>query len=134
MIKNVEICPFCHQKIVQYRHGLTLVLVRGLFQLYKAGGKANLNRLNLTHSEFNNFQKLHYFGLVISERSSNQWIITEKGRLFMEGKASVEKYVITQNARIIGKSDEKVFIQDVKEAVQYKIDWQQQAATGARHE
>lgn len=134
MTKNVQICPFCRQKIVQYKHGLTLILVRGLFQLYNTGGRSRLDRLALTHSEFTNFQKLHYFGLVRSDKTTNEWTITEKGRLFMEGKTPVEKYVITQSARIISTSDEKIFIQDVKEGAQYKIDWQQQAATRGSHE
>ena len=128
--KNVRICPLCHQKIVQYKHGLTQILIRGLYQLYQAGGISRLDRLALTHSEFTNFQKLHYFGLVISDKSTNQWIITEKGRFFMEGKTAVEKYVITENARIISKSDEVVYIHDVKDAAQNRADWQQQATRG----
>ena len=48
---EVEICPCCGQKIVEYKHNLNKVLASGLYKLYK-NGACKLKELELTYSEF----------------------------------------------------------------------------------
>lgn len=127
MIKSeTRICPLCSRKIVKYKHTLTRIMIKGLRELYNAGGKARLDKLNLSNSEFTNFQKLRYFGLAYNDRY--EWTLTELGTLFLAGKIKVNKTVCTENAVVIAKSTDKVAIEDVKSAAQFKIEWRDQAS------
>lgn len=126
--KQIRICPACNQKIVQYKHCLNKTLINNLSKLYHSGGKSRLDGMNLSHSEFTNFQKLRYFGLAYNNRDTNEWILTGKGKAFLGGKETASKFVITENANVVEFSEEKVFISQIKDCVQYKIDWQEQAA------
>lgn len=126
--QSIKICPLCKQKIVQYKHCLNKTLINNLSKLYQSGGQSRLDVMKLSHSEFTNFQKLRYFGLAYNDKNTNEWILTRKGKAFLSGQENVSKFVITENANVVEFSEEKVFISQIKDCVQYKIDWQEQAA------
>lgn len=124
---NVSVCPTCGQKIVEYKHGLNKTLISCLWSLYRAGGLARLDKLRLDNTQFTNFQKLRYFRLVISTGQHNEWQITRDGVEFLQARKHVPKFVITRNARVIRQSDELVFVQEVKDCVEFRVSWQEQA-------
>lgn len=125
---NISICPACGQKIVHYKHGLNKTLISCLWRLHNAGGLARLDKLGLDNTQFTNFQKLRYFHLVAATGQHNEWQITRDGAEFLQGRKSIHRFVITRNAVVIERSQESVFVQDVKDCVGYKIEWQAQAA------
>jgi hypothetical protein len=125
---NITICPTCGQKIVQYKHGLNRTLISCLWNLYRAGGRARIDKLGLENTQFTNFQKLRYFHLVVMTNQHNEWQITRDGLEFIQGRKAIWKFVITKNASVIERSQELVFIHEVKDCVQYKIEWRTQAA------
>lgn len=96
---TVNICPCCGQKIVTYKHKLNKVLVSGLNKLSKHGGYSKLRDLDLTISEFNNFQKLQYFGLV-QKYPNREWGITESGKNFLEGNSTAPSFVTTKQKKL----------------------------------
>lgn len=126
-MKKIEYCPCCGRKIVEYKHKLNKVLIKGLRSLKDAGGCERIDNLNLSSSEFNNFQKLGYFGLAVRSGINSKWQITTKGVKFLGGVGRCEDYVITLNGRVIAKSGNEVLISDVKDSVMYRIEWQEQA-------
>ncbi len=72
--------------------------------------------LNLTKSQFNNFQKLQYWGFVEKGTEENghthEWVLTEKGRDFVHGRIAVSKYMITYRNKTVGEDGQKLFIID----------------------
>lgn len=124
---NVSFCPECGHKSVEYKHCINKTLTSCLARLNAMGGEARLDQMGLNNTQFANFQKLRYFGLAYSVGENNVWKITEIGILFLKGRVAVSKYVITKNANIARTSEDGVYITDIKDCVQYKIEWQEQA-------
>lgn len=127
MKNNISICPTCGHKVVEYKHNMNKTLVSCLARLNALGGRARLDKMELDNTHFANFQKLRYFGLAIPTNENNEWQITNHGVWFLQGRIQISRFVITKNASVVRKSDELVFINEIKDCVQYKINWQQQA-------
>ena len=128
MKNNVSICPMCGHKVVEYKHSMNKTLVSCLARLNALGGRARLDKMQLDNTQFSNFQKLRYFHLVIPTNENNEWQITDQGVWFLQGRIQISRFVVTKNAMVIRESNELVFINDVKDCVQYKVNWQQQAS------
>lgn len=124
---NISTCPACGQKIVDYKHNINKTLVSCLWHLYRVGGRARLDTMQLDNTQFTNFQKLRYFHLVVATGQHSEWQITKEGTEFLQGRCKIPKFVITRNALVKQISDEPTFVQDVKECVAFKVDWQEQA-------
>lgn len=127
MKNNFTICPTCGHKAVEYQHSINKTLVSCLARLNAVGGKARLDQLGLSNTQFANFQKLRYFGLTTPTNIHNEWQITNIGVWFLQGRTQVPRFVVTKNARVIRKSPELLFINQIKDCVAYKIQWQDQA-------
>lgn len=127
MGNNVHICPTCGHKIVDYKHSMTKVLVSCLRKLYNAGGISRKGPMNLTTTQFGNFQKLRYFGLAYQEAKTSAWHILPLGEEFLKGTVKIPRYVITRCGTTIGISPDVIDITQVKDAVQYRVEWQEQA-------
>lgn len=125
---NISICSACGQKIVDYKHNLNKTLVSCLWHLHRAGGRARLDNMRLDNTQFTNFQKLRYFHLVVATGQHSEWQITKDGTEFLQSRRKIPKFVITRNALVKQISDELVFVQEIKECVDFRIAWQEQAA------
>ena len=128
MNNKVSICPVCGHKLVEYKHSINKTLVSCLARLNALGGRARLDQMGLNNTQFSNFQKLRYFALAVPTNENNEWQITDRGVWFLQGRIQVSRFVMTKNAQTIRESNELVFINDVKDCVQYKVNWQQQAS------
>ena len=127
MKRNITVCPECGHKVVEYKHSINKTLVSCLSRLNAMGGRARLDKMQLDNTQFANFQKLRYFGLAIPTNKNNEWQITNHGVWFLQGRIQISRFVLTRNATVIRESSELVFINDVKDCVQYKTSWQEQA-------
>ena len=128
MMKNeISICPLCGRKITEYKHTINKTLVAGLARLNALGGRARIDKMGLDYTQFTNFQKLRYFGLAIPTNEHSEWQITDQGIWFLQGRIQISRFVITRNASVIRKSTELIFIGEVKDCVDYKLDWKEQA-------
>ena len=126
MTNNTAVCPLCGRSITEYKHSINKTLISCLARLNALGGRARLDAMGLDNTHFNNFQKLRYFGLAIPTGENSEWQITNQGIWFLQGRTQISRFVITRNASVVRASNEMVFIHEVKECVQYKIDWKQQ--------
>ena len=127
MNKPSSVCPVCGRKITEYKHSINKTLVECLARLNAMGGRARLDKMSLDNTHFNNFQKLRYFGLAIPTNDNYEWQMTDRGVWFLQGRVQIHKSVITRNAQVIRESTELVFINQIKDCVTYKIEWQDQA-------
>jgi len=107
VMKLREKCSHCGTIIQSYSHSLNKPLVEALRQLYdkQADTKGlpkplNLqSELNLTKNQYNNFQKLQYFGLV--EHLKTGWVITIKGERFIEGQIAISDKAMTFGGEVV---------------------------------
>ena len=83
-------CEHCGAKVVEYKHNFNAGMANSLWQIYLVNKPVALTDLELTRSQWTNFQKLRYWGLVeqciddVSKRSNGLWRITDLGRQFID--------------------------------------------------
>jgi len=109
-------CPCCGANMKSYRHSLNKGLAKGLILLDQNGGSAMASKLALTKAQYNNFQKLKYWGLIekgpMEGESAYVWKITDKGRQFARRKITIPKRVITFRNEPTDFEGENVSIED----------------------
>jgi len=119
-----KICECCGQTISPRRERISKGIVRSLYKMaiYVKALKLNKvhprNDLELTKSEYNNFQKLRYRGLIAKYKSNGEilpgyWLITHKGYSFLNNESPTANYVSVLNNRIIGYGDDMLTFSDI---------------------
>jgi hypothetical protein len=106
-MKYSETCACCAHTATAYTHNLNKPLISALKQLvefYQVNyRRANLQKdLMLTKNQYNNFQKLQYFGLV--HREAGGYVPTSKGTAFIKGTGSTQDIVATLGKNILDQS------------------------------
>ena len=108
-------CEHCGQKISGRWEGLSKGLVRDLVKLYSKVVETQVNEvhlqkdLDLTNNQYNNFQKLRYFGLSVKvENKPGYWLLTRRGADFLTKGEKISKRVYVANNQIVERSEDKV--------------------------
>jgi hypothetical protein len=71
----------------------------------------------LTKSEYNNFQKLRFHGLIAHvEDHIGYWLITKRGGQFLRGELNIPDFVLTFRNRVVSHSDKLVSIRGFRNA------------------
>lgn len=128
-----KICPHCGAKMMEYRHRLNEPLIVSLAKLRRAGGgPLNIKVLGLTHSQWDNFQKLRYFDLVRQvwvdgSRKRGVWEITNHGRAFLDGREPSYRSVWTYRGQRVRWDDELVYVGAVVGGYQLREEWAAEA-------
>lgn len=129
-------CPHCGAKLTGRWERLTPGIIKTLVKLWTEVLAKGVNDIHLqvemalNNNEYNNFQKLRYFGLVAKVRGSNKqgdavsghgrWLITRRGAQFLHGTATVNRRVYIFRNHIEDRSVERVHVGDV---FKEKQDW-----------
>lgn len=127
-----ELCPHCGASMKAYWHRLTPGLVNTLVKIYNRVQVKNENcvskrELSLTHSEYGNFQKLRFHGLIARYRPDGRWdrmswLITRRGGQFLRGEIQVPARVRTFRNKVTGHDEELV---DIKKVIGTEPYWDQ---------
>lgn len=117
MKKEVKYCECCGAKMMEYRHHLNKQMADALLKLLPFE-HADLKQIRLERNQWQNFQKIQYWGLVEKyfeggERQGGCWSVTDKGKRFLKGEISVPCNVWTYRNRTIKEDDKKVNIEDL---------------------
>lgn len=126
------VCPCCASKLVRYRHSLNVALLTGLRALADAGGEQNLKELGLTRNQWDNFQKLRYWGLVeqvevdgIHKRGV--WRMTRRGYDWLAGDLKLPKTAITFRGKTVAMDGDRVSPDDICELYDKREDYARDA-------
>lgn len=114
-------CEHCGAKMVEYKHSLNAGLVIALKKLIVFGEPAALKELNLTINQFNNFQKLQYWGLVTKDKE-NLWEPTTTALNFFKG-IPIPKSVWTYRGEFVRFGDDKTDIHTLRFEYRKKQDY-----------
>ena len=99
------LCEHCGATMMKYKHSFSQALAIGLGRLY-AVKVTNLKSLGLDRNQWDNFQKLRYWGLVAKTMDDNgkrvggTWEITPSGIAFVEGRSTIAKGVETYRGEV----------------------------------
>lgn len=105
-------CGVCEASLKAYWHKLTPLLVNSLIKMRTRVLEKGVNRihlrndLNLSKSEYNNFQKLRFHGLIAhceknGEREEGYWLLTRRSSDFLKGEQKIPMRVKTFRNRVI---------------------------------
>lgn len=115
-----ELCEHCGAKIVEYKHGLGKNLMRCLVKLVNAGGGplSISDDLKLTKSQYTNFAKLAYWGLVVKANPKGgerggMWAITDEGWRFVRGKEKIQKYACVYRGDVVRRLGPMLSVTDI---------------------
>lgn len=114
-MEEIKICECCGQKIRGRWESLSKGLVRDLIKLYSKVVETQKNEvhlqrdLDLTKNQYNNFQKLRYFGLSVKVKEKpGYWLLTRRGADFLTKGEKISKKVYVSNNQITEHSVEKI--------------------------
>jgi hypothetical protein len=127
-MKRKAACSHCGAKMVEYKHGLSKAQVRPLVRLMNAGGgPLNISDdITLNKSEYTNFAKLAYWGLVEKEGDSKRggrWQITAIGRRFLGGEVTLQKTAWVYRGVVQRFDGPELSIMDVTGGWKYRPDY-----------
>lgn len=113
-------CPHCGASMKVWRHSLSKGLVDVLVEFIGAVKQKGKNSIhlqndmpNLTKNQYNNFQKLHYFGLVAKDdKNPGHWVITKWGGEFLRGERKIEKFALTFRDKLVEREGNLVSVKD----------------------
>lgn len=132
-MKYSKTCDHCGHQKTAYTTTINVSLANALKQLVEfyeiKKQKCNLQKdLRLTYNQYNNFQKLQYFGLV--KRDSEGWFPTNEGMEFIYGSVCITIPVATIDGEVLPDDHEawdthkgerkQVFIFDIDETAYKK--------------
>jgi hypothetical protein len=124
-IKDKSVCPHCGASMESYWHSLTPGLVNTLIKFIESVKILGRNRVHLqtecelTKNEYNNFQKLSYFGLVAKcmkdgKHESGYWLVTRNGGAFLRNELPIPRSVRTFRDRLEEKSIKTIKISEIE--------------------
>ncbi len=144
-----EHCEHCGAAITKYWHKLTPILVDSLVIAHKAVVAKDENHiekgdLQLSHSQYGNFQKLRFHGLIAKFKEDDgsgnlvwrrgHWLITRRGAAFLRGDEDIPSKVQTFRNRVVDRDTRLVNIKDVLGQVPHLetfADFERERATSA---
>jgi len=117
-MKELHICPTCGNQSAKYWQRVSPGMVDALIKFRRAIKENGRNSLHLYHdltganelttAQQMNWTKLRFHGLVakvyeLGERKYGYWLLTTRGRLFLDGEVSVHRRVQTLNNKIVDR-------------------------------
>lgn len=120
-LKNKEYCSNCNASMKMFWQmlspGLVGCLIKAIeFVNYNNKNEFNLQKdLDLSKTEYNNFQKLRFHGLIAhSGDKLGYWLITKRGGAFLRNEVAIPAGVQTFRNTVMGHTEEMVRITDFK--------------------
>lgn len=116
---KLHTCPHCGASMKRYWHSMTPMLAIVLAKFYAAilaKGQNYLHiskEINLSKTEYNNFQKLRYHDLINQTKNAGYWSITQKGVDLLKGRTTIPYKVQTFRGSPIKSSTKQVNITDI---------------------
>lgn len=112
-------CPCCGQMAKVYPRRIHSSMARALIKMYRAPGAWVRLTDILEHRQIVDAAKLRYWGLIEEEQErrpdggrAGWWGVTEAGRAFVEGRATVTKYARIYDGRCLRMTGPEVGITD----------------------
>lgn len=115
-------CPQCGRFSAEYHFVLNRGLVKALGRLHDFGGSAVIGELGLSNSQYGNFAKLAYWGLMEKRgtKLDRTWYLTQRGKLFIAGRIKVPKGLRVFGRKVVSLDDDMVSARDLDPEFRYR--------------
>lgn len=117
-----EHCSHCGASLKKYWHRLTPGLINTLVKVYvgissKGENVITKDELDLTHSEYGNFQKLRFHALIAKHKvdgkwNRRDWLITRRGVEFLKDQIKIPYRVQTFRNKVVAHDAKKIGISE----------------------
>lgn len=126
-------CLHCGASMRVWKHSLTPGLINCLIKFIGAIKSKGVNSIHLqkevelTKNEYNNFQKLHYFGLVAKDRNKpGYWVITRLGGEFLRNEKPLQKFALSFHDKLVERQGPALTISEhLRDNAHDPLYWQQ---------
>lgn len=130
-VEPTKHCPNCGAAMKAYWHVLTPGLVGNLVKMVRRVKEKGINEvqivreLQLTHTQYNNFQKLRYHALIAKVKDpagahkSGFWLLTDRAGQFLRGELSVPRRVQTFRNKVLAHDPATVHIRQLR----HQLNW-----------
>ena len=107
-------CECCGQKCMVYRRAVRKNMIQGLIILFDGVPRKTVE-LGLSAGARSDFTTLRFFGLIYRDLNKDRykWMITQKGKLFLQAKETIPKYAFIFNNQVKRYSNEVVNIEQI---------------------
>lgn len=111
---DIQNCECCGQKMMVYRRSVRRNMIQGLIILVDGVPRKTVE-LGLSPGARSDFTTLRFFGLIYRDliKDRFKWMITQQGKLFLQGKTSIPKYAYIFNNWVKRYSEDRIWITDV---------------------
>lgn len=116
----MDYCEHCGAKLLARWERISPLLIKDLVKLYVCVHKKNSNKvhvsseLELSATEYNNFQKLRFHGLIAHvPNAPGYWLLTKRGGQFLSGQIKIPRSVKIFRNKIQEHSSLLVTLTDV---------------------
>ena len=106
-----SVCQSCGGNTLEHKHSLTSGLVGALIKFHQKAGtqSVNLKEVGLTRNQWDNFQKLKYWNLVVQE-GKGVWRTSTRGQQFLRGETVCYRSVWTYRGAPVEYAGEQLTI------------------------
>lgn len=99
----------------------------------KQENRVNKKELSLSHSEYGNFQKLRFHGLIAKFKvdgswKRGEWLVTRRGSQFLKGMIQVPDRVLTFRNEVVDHGTKMVGINDLGQQPYFEQDFEYEIA------
>ena len=122
-------CEHCGQKIRQYKRGLNKGITLTLLALHKLNTNEFTYYLDFaTPGGATDFSIARFWGLIEAkpvvkgENNSGYWRLTEHGKAFLNGQASIQKYIHVRDGQLQEYSGPDLVVGDIVNQFDYNKD------------
>lgn len=133
MGKDFKRCETCGASMMEHRHNFSVAMLEGLERLSGFEGPTNIKILGLTRNQWDNFQKIRYWGLVqksydiSGKRIGGAWEITDKGRQFLLNEISIPRVVWTYRGEWERDEKKMVFAREIFDGYKTRPEYAEEA-------
>lgn len=135
-MEEIQKCPTCGHAIMRHKHRFSNSLAQIFIQLSsKFGERAPFHLqkdFTFTKNQYNNFQKLQYWGLVEkcfikSQRVGGYWQLTHRADALLRG-GDIPHFVVTFQNKVVEESEYKIRLEDSYGAYDLPKVWAERAS------
>lgn len=122
-------CDACGAVMKEYTFTFNKALAVFLKKLYDTGVPTKTASVGLRNAQYTNSPKLKYWDLAIphitpeNNHKRGWWVITEKGKSFVEGKIQIPKSVVMYRNEFVRFEGNLISFNDVHDGYLYRGDY-----------
>lgn len=113
-MEEIQHCEACGQKMMVYRRSVRKNMIPGMIVMLDGIPRKTVE-LGLSPGARSDFTTLRFWGLIYRDLNKDRfkWMLTQHGKLFLQGKTNISKYVYIFNNQVKRYGGDLTNIKDI---------------------